>query len=380
MKTIISTNELRKFLIATNQIKNTVLPICEDVFLSFSNENCKAIVTDLEISFVANIPCKGETFEICVPKQVLSDFLKSYKGNTLEVVKQGLKTSFSGFVITGNDVDEFPLLPEMNETRSLTFSPALNYELIEAAKFVGSDDLRPVMSGVCLSNKYGFYGVVSTNSHYLYQANLGSCDKDVEQFELILGGSRFLASFIKSLKLHNEPVLVEFNDINARLVYTDFEIITRLIDGKYPNYEAVIPQENPLLLQVGKATLFGAIDMVKNACSRSSKQVVFEKTETGLLVTGMDLDYDSFMQVEIPCEFNAEIGFKIAFNYNFLLELFKSNIGDELNMELSTPNKACVNRSYHRLMLLMPVMIVEPEYTVEPSEEETEIESDEVEA
>ena len=378
MKTIISTNELRKFLSATNQIKNNALPICEDVLLMFSNDNCKAIVTDLEVSFAANIPCKGETFKICVPKQVLSDFLKSYKGNTLELINEGLKTSFSGFQILAHDFDEFPMLPELTETKSLAFSPALNYELIEAAKFVGSDDLRPVMSGVCLTNKYGYYSVASTNAHKLYEANLGECSKDVEEFELILGGSRFIASFIKSLKLHNEPVLLEFNDKNARLVYNDFEIITRLIDGKYPNYTAVIPQENPLLLQVDKGVFFGAIDMVKNACSRSTKQVIFEKTETGLMVTGLDIDFDSFMQVEIPCEFNAETGFKIAFNYVFLLDLLKSSIGNELNIELSEPNRACVARSYHRLMLLMPVMIKEPKTEVEPSEQE--VESDELEA
>ena len=380
MKTTISTNELRKFLSATNQIKNNAIDICYDVLLQFTDNNCKAIVTDLEISFVANIPCKGETFNICVPKQVLSDFLKSYKGNTLEVVNEGLKTSFSGFAITGHDVDEFPMLPELNDSRSLTFSPALNYELIEAAKFVSSDDLRLVMNGVCLTNKNGFYDVVATDAHRLYEASLGECSKDVQEFECILGSSKIIASFIKSLKLHNEAVLLEFNETNARLVYNDFEIITRLIEGKYPNYKAVIPQENPYLLKVDKGVLFGAIDMVKNACSKSTKQVIFEITQSGLMLTGQDIDYNSFMQVEIPCEFNGEVGFTIAFNYQFLLELFKSNIGNDLEMQLSTPNKACVVRSYHRLMLLMPVMIKEPEIKVESNEEEAEIESDEVEA
>ncbi len=164
------------------------------------------------------------------------------------------------------------------------------------------------------------------------------------------------------------------------LNYGDLVIYTRLIDGKYPNYKAVIPENNPLLLNVSRAVLFGAIDMVKNATSRSTRQVVFEKTETGLTVIGQDIDNSSYMEVEIPCEFNAETGFQIAFNYNFMLELFKSNIGDELNIELSAPNRACVTRSYHRMMLLMPVMINVPKTEVEPSEVETEIESDEVEA
>jgi DNA polymerase III subunit beta len=380
MKTIISTNELRKFLSATNQIRNTALPICDDVLLEFTSDNCKAIVTDLETTVICNIPCKGEVFNICVSRMQLTGFLKSYKDEVLQVENNGLKTSFSGFVITGHESDEFPLLPEMQEAKSLVFSPALNYELIEAANFVGADDLRPVMSGVCLTNKNGCYDVVSTNSHKLYEANLGTCDKDVEQFECIVGSPNIIASIIKSLKLHNEAVNFSFDKTNARLTYSDIEITTRLIDGKYPNYKAVIPEDNPLLLQVSKAVLFGAIDMVKNASCRSTQQVVFEKTETGLKVIGEDIDFQSYMEVEIPCEFNAETGFKIAFNYNFMLELFRSNIGDELNIELSAPNRACVTRSYHRMMLLMPVMINVPRTEVETSEVETEIESDEVEA
>jgi DNA polymerase III subunit beta len=375
MKTIISTNELRKFLSATNQIRNTSLPICDDVLLEFTSDNCKAIVTDLDVYVTANIPCKGETFNICVSRMQLTGFLKSYNGEVLQVENNVLRTSFSGFVITGHESDEFPLIPEMNEAKSMMFSPALNYELIEAAKFVGTDDLRPVMSGVYLTNKNGYFAVASTDAHKLYEANLGTCDKDVEQFECIVGNPKIIASIIKSMKLHNTPVNFVFNEKNGRFDYGDLVIYTRFIDGRYPNYLAVIPQENPLLLQVSKAVLFGAIDMVKNAVCRSTGQVVFEKTDSGLKVIGEDIDNSSYMEVEIPCVWNAETGFEIAFNYKLLTELLSSNIGDELNIELSTPNKACVTRSYHRMMLLMPVMIKKAEIEVE-----AETESDEVEA
>jgi DNA polymerase-3 subunit beta len=375
MKTVIETKRLIAFLQSTNGVsKNASLPILEDVLLTFGKDSGTARVSNLEFNALLHFACSGDEFEVCVPKTILMQFLKSYKADTIVIEHNidTLVTTFAGFSMQGHDVDEMPCVPEIDEARELVFSPVLNYEIIEASNYCGSDDLRPVMSGIFLNSSKGYHAVVATNSHILYKANLGACDEGFEHYEILLGEVKNLCAFIKGMKLLNEGVKVCFNGVNAKIVYSDCEVVLRLIDGRYPNFDAVIPIENNIRLKIAKNSLIDAINMVKPAISRSTSQVQLHKTETGVKVVGMDIDYSMYMECDVHADFVADECFQIAFNYKFFETCLKSCLTDEIELEMSAANRAGVINNYHRTILVMPVMLVKPEPETE-SEEGNEV-------
>lgn len=364
MKTTIETKRLIAFLQSTNGVsKNASLPILEDVLLTFGKRSGVARVSNLEFSALLHFSCSGDEFSVCVPKATLLQFLKSYKGVNMLVEHNAetLVTTFAGFSMQGHDFDEMPNVPEIDEARELLFSPVLNYEIIEASNYCGSDDLRPVMGGVFLTNSKGSHVVVSTDAHKLYKANLGACDENAETYEIILGEVKHLCAFIKGMKLHNEDVKIVFNGRNAKLIYPYCEVVLRLIDGRYPNFDAVIPQENNVRLKIAKNSLIDAINMVKPAISRSTCQVQLHKTDSGVKVVGMDIDYSMYMEADVHADFIANEDFAIAFNYRFLETCLKSCLTDEIELEMSAANRAGIINNHHRTMLVMPVMITRPE-------------------
>jgi DNA polymerase-3 subunit beta len=170
----------------------------------------------------------------------------------------------------------------------------------------------------------------------------------------------------------NEGVKVCFNGVNAKIVYSDCEVVLRLIDGRYPNFDAVIPIENNIRLKIAKNSLIDAINMVKPAISRSTSQVQLHKTETGVKVVGMDIDYSMYMECDVHADFVADECFQIAFNYKFFETCLKSCLTDEIELEMSAANRAGVINNYHRTILVMPVMLVKPEPETE-SEEGNEV-------
>ena len=389
MKTTIETKRLIAFLQSTNGVgKNASLPILEDVLLTFGRRSGIARVSNLDFNALLHFSCSGDEFSVCVPKTTLLQFLKSYKGANMLVEHndETLVTTFAGFSMQGQSpigfsedgvqYAVFPELPEIDEARELLFSPVLNYEIIEASNYCGSDDLRPVMSGVFLTNSKGYHGVVSTDAHKLYKANLGACDEGAETYEILLGEVKHLCAFIKGMKLLNEGVKVCFNGVNAKIVYSDCEVILRLIDGRYPNFDAVIPIENNVRLKISKNSLIDAINMIKPAISRSTCQVQLHKTDSGVKVVGMDIDYSMYMEADVHADFIADEGFQIAFNYKFFETCLKSCLTDEIELEMSAANRAGVINNHHRTMLVMPVMITKPEIK---SEEEEVVSEQEIE-
>lgn len=372
MKTTIETKRLIAFLQSTNGVgKNASLPILQDVLLTFGKRSGIARVSNLDFNALLHFSCSGDEFSVCVPKDTLLQFLKSYKGVNMLVEhdSETLVTKFAGFSMQGHDFDEMPNVPEIDEARELLFSPVLNYEIIEASKYCGSDDLRPVMSGVFLTNSKGYHGVVATDAHKLYKANLGACGEGGETYEILLGEIKHLCAFIKGMKLLNEGVKVCFNGVNAKIVYSDCEVVLRLIDGRYPNFDAVIPQENNVRLKIAKNNLIDAINMVKPASSRSTCQVQLHKTDSGVKIVGCDIDYSMYMEADVHADFIADEGFAIAFNYKFLETCLKSCLTDEIELEMSAANRAGVINNHHRTMLVMPVMITKPEIESEQADE-----------
>ena len=168
---------------------------------------------------------------------------------------------------------------------------------------------------------------------------------------------------MKAVVPNNETeVAVQFNKSNAFFTFDNIKLICRLIDAKYPDYNAVIPKENPNLLTVLKDDLYASLRRTSIFSNKTTHQVVLKMAGSELAVSAQDLDFSNEAAEKINCDYKGN-AMEIGFNAKFLLEMLAALDSNEINIELSTPNRAGIIRPTEKddaedlLMLVMPVML-----------------------
>jgi DNA polymerase-3 subunit beta len=170
---------------------------------------------------------------------------------------------------------------------------------------------------------------------------------------------------LKNVLGNADTVHVEYseNTHHIRFAFGTFELYSSLKEGKYPNYEAVIPKENPNILTIGRDEFLKSIRRLGNYSSQSTFQVRLSLGETGLNLTAEDMDFSYKGAENIQCEYQGE-PMEIGFNSRFLREMIENIDADNIQMSFSKPQRAAlisptvqhdVNEDV--LMLIMPVML-----------------------
>ncbi len=156
---------------------------------------------------------------------------------------------------------------------------------------------------------------------------------------------------------------IEFNKTNAFFSFNNIHLICRLIDGKYPNYEAVIPKENPNHLTVDRHALLNSIRRVAIFANQSTHQIRFKISGKELVLSAEDIDFSNEAKERLTCSYEGE-DMEIGFNSKFLLEMLGNTETEEVRLEMSAPNRAGIlypvnndNKDEDILMLVMPVML-----------------------
>jgi DNA polymerase-3 subunit beta len=158
-------------------------------------------------------------------------------------------------------------------------------------------------------------------------------------------------------------VRIEYNQKNALFFFRNFQLICRLIDGKYPNYEAVIPATNPNKLFIERLPFLSSIRRVSIFANQSTHQIRLKLSGQELILSAEDIDYSNEAKERLNCNYEGE-NIEIGFNSKFLMEMLNNMDTDEIRLEMSAPNRAGIilpvnNDNEHEdiLMLIMPVML-----------------------
>jgi DNA polymerase-3 subunit beta len=158
-------------------------------------------------------------------------------------------------------------------------------------------------------------------------------------------------------------ISVEYNDTNARFRFRNVDLVCRLIEGRYPNYEAVIPTDNPNTLLVDRLSLITTLRRASFFASKSTNQIRLSISGQELYVDAEDIDFAHESRQRLNCNYDGE-DMEIGFNSRFLLEMLNNLDSENIKLELSAPNRAGILRPVEReneaeeiLMLVMPVML-----------------------
>jgi len=372
MNFIINSQVLLKNLQAISGVLNTsnTLPILDDFLFELHEKMLKVTASDLETTMSVTLPLENaeNPGSITVPAKLLLDTLKCFQdvpvtfsiNNTSFAIE--ISANEGKYRLTGHDGNEYPQSPVLDDTATSQLPSSLLAEAINKTLFAtGNDELRPVMSGVYLELADTGLTFVATDAHKLVRYRRSDVKAD-NTVTFIMPKKPL--NQLKSLLSSDEfPVLLEYNQTNASFTFRNFLLICRLIEGRYPNYEAVIPKQNPNNLVIERIPFLNAVRRVSLYGNQSTHQIRLKITGRELVLSAEDIDYSNEAKERLSCVYEGE-DIEIGFNAKFLQEMI-SNLGtNEVKMELSAPNRAGIilpmdnnNKDEDILMLVMPVML-----------------------
>lgn len=374
MKFIVASGELQRALQTVSGVvsNSQSRPILENFLFEIEKEILKITASDGETTLITTIEVKSDDEgKIAVPAKIFQDFVKTYGEQPLTLsVKDAADGSGSlleildekdNFAVALDNAEDYPELPEFDAAQSVKISGGILSEALNNTLFATSNDsLRPVMTGVLFQFKEDETNFVSTDSHRLVVYKRTDLI-NAEPVEFIMP-KKPLAIFKNILANSGEEVTIEFNENMAKFTFGNNIWICRLIDGKYPNYSAVIPKENPNILTINRNLLLNSIRRASIMSNKSTNQVRFKLSGNLLHLHAEDTEYANKADMQVPCDYNGE-DINIGFSSKFLTEMLSVLSSDDITMKMSQPNRPGIiepvdglEEEENILMLSMPVI------------------------
>jgi len=277
-------------------------------------------------------------------------------GKLLEILDEK-----DNFAVALDHAEDYPEIPEFDAAQKVTLPAGILSEALSNTLFATSNDsLRPVMTGVLFQFKEDETNFVSTDSHRLVVYKRTDLFNP-EPVEFIMP-KKPLSIFKNILSSSEDDVTIEFNENMAKFTFGNNVWICRLIDGKYPNYAAVIPKENPNMLTINRALLLSSIRRASIMSNKSTNQVRFRLSGNILHLHAEDTEFANKADMQIPCDYNGE-DINIGFSSKFLTEMLSVLSADDITMKMSQPNRPGIiepvdglEDQEQLLMLSMPVI------------------------
>ena len=268
----------------------------------------------------------------------------------------------SSFV--GQGGEEYPSYPSISDSaQQLTIDANVLLNGISRAIFAtAEDEIRPVMNGVFFDITPDSVTFVASDGHKLVRDR--SFTTHCEQPASFILPRKPAKTLKDILAKENGDAIVKFDDRNARVELENYTLNCRLIEGRYPNYNSVIPQDNPFRVSVDRVTLIGALRRVLVFASTSTSLVKLRVDQNDLTVSTQDIDFSTSAEEHVLCDYSGT-AMSIGFKGPFLVDILNCMSSQEVVLELADPSRAGVivpaeqEEQEDLLMLLMPMMLNE---------------------
>lgn len=307
--------------------------------------------------------------EFCVPNRVILDALKELPEQPLhfdvdaagEAVAIKIVYQNGLYNFTGQSAEEYPRTQSMNDactTVSLPTEMLIN-NISRSLFATANDELRPVMNGIYFDLTADALAIVASDGHKLVRSkNFTIKSESPSAFNL----PKKPASLLKNiLSKDGDDAIIKFDDRSAEIQFTDGVMRCRLIDGRYPNYNSVIPN-NPNEVTVDRRGLQSALRRVLPFASESSQLIRFHIESGRFEVSAEDIDFSTSAKEQLSCEYNGS-PISIGFKGSSLMEILSNLTSDNIIIQLADPSRAGIivpaeqPENEDILMLIMPMLL-----------------------
>ncbi len=370
MKFIVSSTYLLKELQVLGGVINNAntLPILDNFLFELDNSKLTVSASDLETTMSATLDVESDNDgSVALPARLLLDTLKTFPEQPLTFIVEDnntveISSNHGKYALAYANGEEFPKAVALEDPSTTTLTGDVLAQAISKTIFAaGNDDLRPVMSGVFFQFSTEGLTFVATDAHKLVKYTRE--DVKASQVAEFIMPKKPLNLLKGILAGSDDHVSIEYNDSNAKFTFENTELVCRLIDGKYPNYEAVIPKENPNKLTIDRTQFLNSVRRVSIFSNKTTHQIRLKIAGAELNISAEDIDYSNKAEERLTCDYQGD-DMQIGFNSRFLTEMLNNLNASEVQLEMSLPNRAGIltpidglDEGEHVTMLVMPVML-----------------------
>ena len=370
MKFIVSSTYLLKQLQVLGGVINNsnTLPILDNFLFELKDSKLTVSASDLETTMSSTLDVESdEDGSIALPARLLLDTLKTFPEQPLTFVVEDnntveISSNHGKYALAYADGNEFPKAVVLDNPSRTSISGDILATAISKTIFAaGNDDLRPVMSGVFFQFSTEGLTFVATDAHKLVKYTRE--DVTADQVAEFIMPKKPLNLLKGILATSDDVITIEYNDSNAKFTFENSVLVCRLIDGKYPNYEAVIPKENPNKLTIDRTQFLNSVRRVSIFSNKTTHQIRLKIAGAELNISAEDIDYSNKAEERLTCDYQGD-DMRIGFNSRFLTEMLNNLNADQVQLEMSLPNRAGILTPIDGLdegeqvtMLVMPVML-----------------------
>lgn len=377
MKFVVSSTVLLSHLQAISRVINSKnsLPILDNFLLQIQGNTLTMTASDIETTLITSTTVENAEGDgkVAVVSRLLLDTLREFADQplTFSINDSNLAmviTSANGsYNFIGQNGDEYPRLPQLqDDARVLTLPVASLTAGITKTLFCTADDeLRPVMNGVFFDIEKENITFVATDAHKLVRLKtpLTSITLGEEEEKLSFILPKKPATMLKNiLPKESGEVEVKFDSKNAYFKLSNYTMICRQVEGRFPNYNGVIPKQNLYKIIIDRVSLLNALKRVSVFSNQASNLIKLDFHDNMIHISAQDIDFSISAEETINCAFEGD-PIKIGFKSSFLIEILNNIDSSDVILEITDPSRAGLilpfeNQSNEELlMLLMPMLL-----------------------
>lgn len=374
MKFVVSSNTLLTRLQAVSKVigGKPVQPILDNILLVATEGVLYATASDKETTMEAKIELDSleEEGKITIPAKILLDMLKEFPEQPLtfeiNTISNEVKiiSEKGEFTVMGENAEDYPMQAALSESNvDMTTKCGLILDGILKTIFAtANDDLRPVMNCILLEMNEDNFTFVASDAHKLVRYKRFDAKSEVGQLSLIL--PKKPALMLKNILPKDDSELrMSINDKMACFVFGNYKMTCTLVEGRFPNYNSVIPQNNPKKIIIEKKELYNSLRRVSVMANQASNLVKFDVSDGRIVISAQDMDYAMSGHETLTCQYEGE-NIAIGFKSPFVLEILSNIASENVVLELSDPTRPGLFLPFENedgdedlLMLLMPMMV-----------------------
>lgn len=372
MKFIVSSTALFSHLQAISRVINSKnsLPILDCFLIELQDGTLSMTASDNETTLSTSIEVSDyeEDGRFAVSSKTLLEALKeipeqplSFQINSsnLEITVQYQNGKYS---LMGQSADEYPQASELYEgaVQVVMGADILTTGINRSLFATADDELRPVMNGIYFDITTEDITLVASDGHKLVRNKTYAAHGE-EKAAFIL--PKKPANLLKNLLPKEQgDVQIGFDDRNATFTLENYRMVCRLIEGRYPNYNSVIPQNNPHKAIIDRASFISALRRVSVFSSQASSLIKLSLSENMMKISAQDIDFSTSAEESLICQYDGN-AMSIGFKSSFLIDILNNIASQNVIIELADPSRAGVvvpeeqEENEDLLMLLMPMML-----------------------
>ncbi len=373
MKFIVSSSALLSLLQTSGKAINSknTLPILDYFLWNLKDGKLTVTASDLETTMIGSIEVESAERDglIAAPAKLMLDSLKEFSEQPLEIdVNEStweIKVSWRSGHITlpGTSGMSYPIIPELSKESnkiSIETNDVLN-GINKTIFATADDDLRPLMNGIYICIEPEQTTFVATDAHKLVKITTSEQSNGINSSFIIPKKPAHLLRGL--LTKGKDPISINFDKKNVIFTLKNHILVCRLIEGNYPNYNAVIPIANPNRVIIDRIELLNGIKRVAVCSNQATNLIRFDIANNSISLTAQDLDFSVAANETLSCSYDGN-PMTIGLKSTFLIEILSTIDSPSVLIELADPTRAGVfkpvyddKKKSETLMLLMPMMI-----------------------